>query len=90
MHVLKNRFFWTVLIAFLFIVSHAGAWVIHAKWECCGAEPKERVQVRCNSGYVPTFVKVDGKWYVKKVGGGDGVGKAYPTLEAGAKDFCKE
>ncbi|MBE1426325.1 hypothetical protein H4684_002990 [Desulfomicrobium macestii] len=90
MHFLKNKIFWITLAVLLFFVSQASAWIVHAKWECCGANPKERVKVRCNSGVVPTFVKVNEKWYFKKEGGPDGAGTAYPSLDAAAKDFCKE
>ena len=86
----ENKIFWITLAVLLFFVSQASAWIVHAKWECCGANPKERVKVRCNSGVVPTFVKVNEKWYFKKEGGPDGAGTAYPSLEAAAKDFCKE
>lgn len=78
-----------VLFSFLF-VGQAQAWKVLTKWECCGAKPKERVKIVCESGYAPIFVKIDGKWYLKRKGDADGVGTAYPTLDKGARDFCGE
>ena len=68
----------------------ASAWSVISKWTCCGKNPRERVHVRCNSGLGPTFVNVEGKWYLKKKDRPDGEGPSHPSLDAAARAFCKE
>lgn len=84
---LRNCLIASLVLAFS---APALAWKQVGKWECCGKTPRERVQVLCNSGFMPTFVNVDGKWYLKKKDQPDGQGKAFPSLDAAARDFCKE
>jgi hypothetical protein len=86
----KQAIFWMVLILVLVFSSQASAWSVLSKWQCCGKNPKERVKIVCKTGFAPVFVNVNGKWYLKKEGQGDGQGTAHPSLDAAAKDFCKE
>ncbi|RJX35528.1 MAG: hypothetical protein C4525_03895 [Desulfarculus sp.] len=70
------------------IPSAGNGWKLFTQWKCCGTNPRQRVQVRCNDGRVPTYVYVKNRWCLKRKGSGDEAGPCYATLDQAAQAWC--
>lgn len=83
----KINFIFALLLILTFITTKAAfAWKEHAKWYSPCSPDKLRVWVICNDGRGPKFVQeAPDKWCM--IGQ---PGRCTKSLDASAKDWCKE
>jgi hypothetical protein len=84
----KTVMYFIACLVVIMATDLAWSWTIMSKWSCCGTNPRERVQVRCQDGRAPVYVKVNNQWCLKKTGAPDEAGPCFATLDQAARAWC--